>query len=425
MASIEPTKVDPVSGKPARGTRWRARYRDASNRSRSTTFDRKVEAERFLATMTTDTERGTWVDPRLGRITLTRWATKFLAASHDLRPTTRETYERDLKRFVLPRFGATPLARITAVEVRSWLADELEAGIAPSSVHRHYRTLRRVLQVAVESDLLAKNPCAAVKPPRIPPTEMHFLTAAQVTQLAEAMTEHWQPLVYTAAYAGLRWSELVGLKAKRVDLLHRKIIVAEQHIRLKNGDWVWQEPKTRAGTRTVSIPRFLAELLDIHLNERSVPGPDGLVFPNTVGKALVESSFLTNVWKPALGKAGIDHIRFHDLRHTAVALAIAQGAHPKAIQSRMGHSSITMTLDRYGHLFPELDEAIADGLDDTFEASVRARKMHSVHGSCTESGSNAAKRGQRRSAKKVLSPAQTLEAAPGIEPGYGALQAPA
>ena len=385
MASIEPTKVDPVSGKPARGTRWRSCYRDASNRSRATTFDRKVDAERFLATMAKNSERGTWVDPRLGRITLARWATDFLTASHDLRPTTRETYERDLNRFVLPRFGPTPLARITAIDVRSWLADELAAGIAPSSVHRHYRTLRRVLQVAVESDLLAKNPCAAVKPPRIPPAEMHFLTADQVTALGDALTEYWQSLIYTAAYAGLRWSELVGLKRKRVDLLHRKIIVAEQHIRLKNGEWIWQEPKTRAGTRTVSIPRFLAVLLEAHLNERSLPGPDGLVFPNTVGKPLTESSFLTNVWKPALSKAGLDHIRFHDLRHTAVALAIAQGAHPKAIQSRMGHSSITMTLDRYGHLFPELDEAIAEGLDDTFEASVRARKMHTVHESWTVS----------------------------------------
>lgn len=84
-------------------------------------------------------------------------------------PTTRETYERDLTRFVLPRFGSTPLGRITAVEVRTWLADELAGGIAPSSAHRHYRPLRRVLQVAVESHLLAKNPCAAVKPPRIPP----------------------------------------------------------------------------------------------------------------------------------------------------------------------------------------------------------------------------------------------------------------
>jgi hypothetical protein len=84
-----------------------------------------------------------------------------------------------------------------------------------------------------------------------------------------------------------------------------------------------------------------------------------------------------------------------------------------------------MTLDRYGHLFPELDEAIAAGLDDTFEASVRARKRHSVHDSCTKTGSPAVHRGERRSIENRRSPAETLEAAGGIEPPYGALQAPA
>ena len=78
---------------------------------------------------------------------------------------------------------------------------------------------------------------------------------------------------------------------------------------------------------------------------------------------------MSNIWRPALVKAGIAPTRFHDLRHTAVALAIAEGAHPKAIQSRMGHSPVQMTLDRYGHLFPEIDEAIADGLQAAFLSS--------------------------------------------------------
>jgi integrase len=121
----------------------------------------------------------------------------------------------------------------------------------------------------------------------------------------------------------------------------------------------------------VSIPRFLADMLAEQLQERSLPGPDGLVFPNTVGKPLVESSFSPNVWRPALRRAGIPPMRFHDLRHTAVALAIAEGAHPKAIQARVGHASAQMTLDRYGHLFPELDETIADRLDAAYLRVVR------------------------------------------------------
>lgn len=109
------------------------------------------------------------------------------------------------------------------------------------------------------------------------------------------------------------------------------------------------------------------------------PGADGLVFPNRAGKPTASPSFNTHHFTPAKRRAGIDgRLRFHDLRHTAVALAIAQGAHPKAIQARMGHSSVQMTLDRYGHLFPELDERIAQGLDETYRSSLESRMRMTV-----------------------------------------------
>lgn len=369
MASIDPTRRDAKTGKPARDTKWRARYRDPAGRSRSRTFDRKADAERFLASSSTDMERGAWVDPRLGKITLAAWTAEYLATAANLRPLTLQTYRRDLDKYVLPRFGRVPLARLSPVEIRAWLADELAAGIAPSSVHRHYRTLRRVLQVAVDSELLVKNPCLAVQAPRIPSSEIRFLTAGEVVRLADEHMPRWRPLLFTSAYAGLRWSESVGLRAKNVDLLRRKITVAEQLVQLDDGSFVRQEPKTRAGVRTVSIPPFLAEMLQEQLDRWAQPGPDGLVFPNSAGNPLVQASFQSNVFKPATRRAGVAPLRWHDLRHTAVALAIGQGAHPKAIQQRMGHSSVTMTLDRYGHLFPEIDEAIADGLQAAFDGS--------------------------------------------------------
>ena len=101
---------------------------------------------------------------------------------------------------------------------------------------------------------------------------------------------------------------------------------------------------------------FTASLLAAHLESFARPGPDALVFANAAGNPLTASSFLTHHFSKAQVAAGVS-CRFHDLRHTSVALAIAAGAHPQAIQSRMGHSSINVTVDRYGHLFPELDEA--------------------------------------------------------------------
>jgi hypothetical protein len=128
---------------------------------------------------------------------------------------------------------------------------------------------------------------------------------------------------------------------------------------------------------------------------------------------------------------GLEGLRFHDLRHTAVALAIAQGAHVKAIQMRMGHSSAQVTLDRYGHLFPELDTQIAAGLDDTYRGAlklVRGGSEDTARTQRTRVGHrNGAKTGPSRSAQDSRkTPAEQgfpLEAATGIEPVYRALQA--
>ena len=102
------------------------------------------------------------------------------------------------------------------------------------------------------------------------------------------------------------------------------------------------------------------------------------MFPNGAGNPLTAPSFWTNHFTPARTASGV-RCRFHDLRHTSVALAIAQGAHPKAIQARMGHSSISVTLDRYGHLFPELDEAIATGFGEQLLAALAQRQRTVVH----------------------------------------------
>ncbi len=156
----------------------------------------------------------------------------------------------------------------------------------------------------------------------------------------------------------MRWSELIGLRRARVDVRRGKVRVTEQMIRLQSGEWVRKEPKTPASIRSITISPVTAELLASHLERFSIPGPDGLVFPNAAGNPIASPSFWNNQFAPALERASLS-CRFHDLRHTSVALAIAEAAHPKAIQSRMGHSSINVTLDRYGHLFLELDEAIA------------------------------------------------------------------
>jgi integrase len=171
----------------------------------------------------------------------------------------------------LARFGTYRIGRTPPDDVEDWLSDELDAGLAPSSVHRHYRTLRRVLHVAVVKQKLAANPCDRVDPSHVPKRDMAFLTWADVVALAEAHTERYRSLIYLAVDSGMRWSELVGLRRSRVDLRNRKVRVTEQLVHLGPGHWERKEPKTPASIRSITISSVTADLLADHLERGCVP----------------------------------------------------------------------------------------------------------------------------------------------------------
>lgn len=341
--------------------KWQIRWRDDHGQQRARNFTFKADAVAEEAKILADLQRGTYIPPSAARIRLADWADQWLEGALNLGDGGRETYRRDLDRHILPELGRRRLPAVSTVAIETFLGRELDNGLAPSSVHRHYRTIRRMLQVAVDRRLLARNPCDPISPPRVPDTEMRFLDPDEIETLAAEIPARHRPWFYLATYGGPRWSECVGLRRGRVD--GRRVTIAEQLVRRADGEWHRDQPKTRAGRRTITVPKFIGELLTEHLETVALPGPDGLVFPNAVGRPIMGSSFRSNVFGSAVARAGLGPVRIHDLRHTAVALAIAVGAHPKAIQARMGHASITTTLDRYGHLFPEMDESIADDLD--------------------------------------------------------------
>src|SRR3546814_1211345 len=151
----------------------------------------------------------------------------------------------------------------------------------------------------------------------------------------------------------MRWSELIGLRRRSVDLRTRKIRVTDQLVHRSDRSFLRKEPKTAAGVRSITIAPFTASLLGAHLDLHAKPGPDELVFANGAGNPLSSSSFLSSHFAKARTAAGVS-CRFHDLRHTRFALALAGGAHPQGLQSRTGHHPLTVTLDPYGHMFPDL-----------------------------------------------------------------------
>ncbi|MBV8980398.1 MAG: site-specific integrase [Acidimicrobiia bacterium] len=351
--------------------RWRARYRGPDGRERSQTFDRKSDAERWLAGVEVSKARGEWLDPALGRKTFAAWVSEWSSTTVDLRPSTRARDESYTRNHLLPHFGPAPVGKITSTDVRAFVAAMQGDGRhSPATVRKVGQILAKIMAGAVDAGLIARSPSAGVALPVEPKRDMRFLDSTEVARLADTIGPHHVPLVYTAVYAGLRWGELAGLRPDRVNVLGRSIQVVEQLTEV-NGQLEYGPPKSAAGRRSVKIPGFLAEMLGARIGE-PVVSSSGLVFPSPEGQAMRRSNFRRRPWLPAVRDAALEGLRFHDLRHTAVALAIAQGAHPKAIQERMGHSSIQVTLDRYGHLFPGLDERIADGLDEVYRQSLAA-----------------------------------------------------
>ena len=362
------------------GGRYKARYRDHLGRSRSQTFRLKKDATDFLKTVGADIVRGAYMDPRLGRITFAEWSHHWLETKVNLRPGTVARYRRVLRLSLVPAFGPMRLSSIAPLDVRKWLA-ELAAAQPSSEVRRSYVMLRMVMKAAVANELIIKTPCVA-ELPRATQAEMRFLAVDEVEELAEAIHPHSKVLVYVLAYCGLRWGESVGLKRKYVDTSRRTIRVEEQLTEVDHQFYFGQPLKTTAARRTVRMPAFVAALLEEHFayvealrRDQGLPplSRDDLIFTNTKCGPWHRASFRLNHWLPAIRAAGLSGLRVHDLRHTAVAFAInLSNAHPKAVQIRFGHSSIQQTYDRYGHLFPQMDEAIAGDLDQAFRARRKA-----------------------------------------------------
>jgi len=214
-------------------------------------------------------------------------------------------------------------------------------------------------------------PCIGIELPREQPRdEMHFLSHEQVAILADAVDDRFRTLIYVAAYTGLRWGELAALKAERVNPLRRTIEVVESLAEV-NG-YLYCGPTKTGANRTVTLPKFLSQMLQNQLE--IYPSSEGYVFTSPEGGPL-RRNFYRRHYKPAVRRAGLPSgVRFHDLRHTCAALLMAQGAHPKEIQERLGHSTIRMTFDRYGHLFPNLDERLRDGLEAGFREAMKERR---------------------------------------------------
>ena len=296
-----------------------------------------------------------------GCIPLNTWSQEWLGFAVHLKDKTTIGYESLLRTRILPAFGDLPLDEIDGLAIRRWVAGMHSEGLSASRVKQSYGLLRQILTSAVDCGLLETNPSRGVKLPRDVHSEMACLKAEEVKRLAVAVAARYQPLVNVFAYGGLRWGEATALRRRRCDLDAGQLIVAESLADV-NGRAVFGETKTYR-IRKTRIPDFLVRELRAHL-ETVDAAPDALLFTAPRGGPLLIANFRRRVWWPALDAAGLPRsIRIHDMRHTCASLLIRQGVHPKAIQHHLGHSSINITMDRYGHLLPDQYDDLASRLD--------------------------------------------------------------
>lgn len=225
------------------------------------------------------------------------------------------------------------------------------------------QALNAMLTLAVDAGYLNANPVNGTSTPRLPNSEMLFLDADQVDRLAATIQEPYGTLVYVLAYGGLRWGEAAALRRKRCDLARSRIDVVESLADV--GGHLYFGPTKNHRSRIVPIPGFLRDLLDQHLVRHVPDEPDALVFTTANGTPLRNTNFRRQVWYQAVESAGLpEGLRIHDLRHTCASLLAAAGASPKAVQVHLGHSSITVTMDRYTHLFASDVDDLVRRLDD-------------------------------------------------------------
>jgi len=338
-------------------------------------------------------EQGTYVRP--SRLTVAQFLGEWLRdyARPNTAPRTCERYEEIVRVHLIPALGSFALLALQPHHIQKYYAQALErgrrdgkGGLSALTVHKHHRILYESLRYGVRQGVLIRNPAEAVTPPHGQSKRPAMVGANRVQLILEAAKEtSYYALFFTSAYTGLRRGELLGLRWGDVDLEKSTLSVVQTLQQLRNGEYIFREPKSKRGRRQIALSPSLAILLWEHRlkqgHTRELLGkslvPTDLVFshpddrpfrPNTVSRALQEIAL----------SIGLKGVRLHDLRHAHATILLQQGVHPKIVQERLGHSSVATTLDIYSHVVPGLQEAAARRFEEGLENALTEAQIAEV-----------------------------------------------
>jgi integrase len=333
------------------------------------TFPNLSEAKGWRADATSAIRKGTLRSP--SRLTLQEAADEWMKGAEDglirtrsgdgYKPSALRSYQASLEQRVLPELGSVRLSALTRVDVQDYADRLLAEGLDPSTIRNTLMPLRAIYRRALARGEVTVNPTTGLELPAVRGRRDRIASPTEAAALIEALPEHDRALWATALYAGLRRGELMALRCEDIDL-QKNVITVARSWDVKAGPI---EPKSQAGRRTVPIASVLREY-QLRSGRR-----EGLVFGRSAGRPFNDTS-VSGRARTAWRRAGVEPITLHECRHTFASLMIAAGVNAKALSVYMGHASVMITLDRYGHLFPGNEEEAAGLLDDFLSKAVAA-----------------------------------------------------
>ena len=340
--------AEPTAYETKAGTRYLIQYRKPDRTiTKKRGFTSKRDARQWLEDYNSTLRRGEQPQHLLPKVTVNTYARKWLDSKTNLAEKTISAYENSLdhiKRY--HRFGDHYVRDVTPELLEEWIA-AMMADLSPKTIRNSYDVVFSIMKRAVRDRYISASPCVDIDLPRVQKKEQEILTVDQVQKMVKAAGER-ADLVWTLVLTGLRWGELAGLQVGDVDL-RRKVINVRHQITENNGTLIRSEPKHHR-RRRVGIMDKLAPILKKNMAGKS---KSDLVFTTARGAVLRVGNSRRDWFDDAATAAGAPGLTPHQLRHTFASLAIKAGANPKALQASLGHSSITVTMDIYAHLYPD------------------------------------------------------------------------
>ena len=364
------------------GMRWRCHWtivKDGRRVQRVKQFARLAEAQEYAAAMEDDIRRGRYRDPRQELRVLDDVAGEWLASKVDLKPGTAGRYARELRLYILPKWGGMTLRELRPDMLQEWVGQLMDGGYPAAlpdgrdSKPLSARSIRNIMKVvlkgifdyAVSNGWIGENPVDRVTVPKIvSDDDMVFLSVREVELPADEAERIGKPvdglLVRWQAYTGCRIGESLALKVGDVDVDRRRARIGRTWTDDGHGGSMLGTPKN-GKARNIAIPRFLMTQIKAQMDGM---GDDDWLFRATRGGNVWTNTWRTRIWNKAVKAAGMEDagVTIHSLRHTYASFAIAQGADVKTLQMQLGHSSPSITLNTYTALWPERLDDVADAI---------------------------------------------------------------